>query len=82
MISRLSKRLLHQINNFVIKHNKLDFIEILFANIAYKNNMSITIPNELEQLSPFSIDINMVDSRLIQHPLKNVNDHEYLRSKI
>lgn len=80
-ICRLSKELLKNINNYTKKFKKLNFIEFLFNTIALHNNLIISNPIEFEPiLYRNNWDINKINRNYFYHPLKNINDHEYIRS--
>lgn len=79
-ICRLSDRLLKKIYNFTEKNKKLNFIEFLFNTIALHNNYIISNPVEFEPIVyRHNWDIDKVDINLLYHPIKNINDHKYIR---
>jgi hypothetical protein len=79
-ICRLSDRLLEKIYDFTKKYNKLNFIEFLFNTIALHNNYIINYPIEFESIVfRNNWDINNININLLYHPIKNINDHKYIR---
>jgi hypothetical protein len=79
-ICRLSDKLLNKIYDFTKKNGKLNFIEFLFNTIALHNNYIISNPTEFEPIVyRYNWDINNIDNNLLYHPIKNINDHKYIR---
>ena len=79
-ICRLSRPLLQKVNDFVDKHHTLEFIEILFTTLAFKNNLTIEQPIELNQTHCCNkIDISTSDPNVIYHNIKDFKEHETLR---
>jgi hypothetical protein len=85
-ICRMSNKMLSAIDDFVKKNGRLNFIEILFTNIADKNGMIITNPPQFRGMEYHSEHlqniINMaLDPEVIYHAVKNTKEHEDLRNK-
>jgi len=87
-ICRISKDLMKKVDDFVIKHKKLNYKEFMFHTLAIHNNMSIEIPVELkETITYFDNNVNDETIKLVKtynpiyHPLKNMNQHELIRKK-
>ena len=76
---RMSNKLLLEIHQFVQKHNKLEFIEFLFATLAYQNNLNIQTPGEYSHITCCEQNNNL-DPYKIHHPLKNLKEHENLHN--
>ena len=79
---RVSKQLLKEIVNYKIKHGHLFFIESMFNTIAHQNNLLIENPVELSTIHwNTSWNIDDIDIKKLYHPMKNMNDHIYIRNK-
>ena len=82
-ICRLSNRLLNKIKEFVYKHKKLTFIEVLFATLVIQNNYSYICPDEFVEIDCCKTHkISNLDPNILYHPIKNIEDHKILRQKI
>lgn len=80
-ICRLSKKLLEKINDYTKKFGQLNFIEFLFNTIALHNNLIISNPIELKYIIyRNNLDINKINKKYLYHPIKNINEHEYIRN--
>lgn len=78
--SRLSSRLLKQIDNYIIDRPLL-FIEALFNTLAIHHNYIIDIPQELSCIT-YDVKWNettIIDKNKIYHPLKQMNLHRQIR---
>jgi len=87
-LCRISKNLMKKVDEFVIKHGKLNYKEFLFHTLALHNNMNIEIPVELKESikflnvwTPSNITPNITYNP-IYHPVKDINYHEYIRQNI
>ena len=81
-ICRISNKLLSKINDYVIKNNKLEFLEILFSTLAHQNQLTIENPNELSKITWREVfDYDKLDTNILYHPMKNIDDHKLLRDK-
>ena len=81
-ICRLSRKLLKKINDFTKIHKKLNFIEFLFNTLAIHNNLTISNPIEFEPIVfRKDWDINNINVNYLYHPIKDINNHEYIREK-
>jgi hypothetical protein len=80
---RFSQKMLKGINDYVLEHKTLFFIEIMFATIAKRNNLIYDCPLELRKLSYNDVfkysDFNK--SHLF-HPIKDMIKHNIIRKYI
>ena len=86
-ICRISNELMKKADEFVIKHEKLNYKEFMFHTLALHNNMSIDIPVELkETITYYDSNYNTKNIELtktynpIYHPVKNMDYHEDIRN--
>jgi hypothetical protein len=81
-LCRLSRGLLQKVDEFVVKNGKLNFLEILFSNIADKNGMTIETPYTLGGIEHYPKEVGtVVDITIIHHAIKSMDDHVLLRKK-
>lgn len=79
---RVSKQLLKEIVNYKIKHGHLFFIESMFNTISHQNNLLIENPVELSTIHWNTCwNRDDIDIKKLYHPMKNMNDHIYIRNK-
>jgi hypothetical protein len=80
---RMSKLLLHYINDYIQQTKKMFFIEAMFPTIAHKYNLIYDMPQEFSKLvwrnNWQQNDLNRVD---FVHPIKNFNMHSIFRKNI
>ena len=82
-ICRLSNRLLSRIKDFVDKHKKLTFIEVLFTTLVLQNDYSYICPDEFINIDCCKThNISEIDPSGIYHPIKNIENHKSLRQKL
>ena len=85
-ITRISRELMNKVDEFVQKHHKLIYKEILFHTLAIHNNMSIITPLELSKIR-YPEEWDMLDiigdhnrgEKYIYHPIKDIQKHIELR---
>jgi hypothetical protein len=80
-ICRFSRKLLDSISSYAEKNNTLFFLEALFPSIAKYNELECyPLPSEFLTVTTCNIftakDFNKTD---LYHPVKNLNNHTYLR---
>ena len=81
--TRLSRRLLNSIREFVKKHKRLIFIEILFNTLAVKQGLKIVMPEELSTIIwRHEWTADTVDDKHLFHPIKDVDQHDSYRDRI
>ncbi len=87
-LCRVSNELMKKVDEFVIKHKKLNYKEFLFHTLVLHNNMSIEIPVELkETINYYDNNYNYKSIAVeksyipIYHPVKNIDIHESIRKK-
>jgi hypothetical protein len=87
-LTRISRELMNKVDEFVQKHHKLIYKEILFHTLAIHNNMSIITPPELSKIRyPEEWDVTDIvreqnrDTKYIYHPIKDLQKHIELRNK-
>lgn len=80
--SRLSKRLLKEVDNYVSDRH-LMFIEALFNTLAMHKGYTIDNPIEMAETITYNKkwDRDSVDIEKIYHPFKQIDDHQYIRNK-
>jgi hypothetical protein len=86
-LTRISKKLMMKVDDFVKTHKKLIYKEILFHTLALHNNMTIETPNCMSKIryvpewdvSDVINDLNE-NKKYIYHPIKNVQKHIELRT--
>lgn len=83
--SRLSRRLMEKVDEYVKNNNSLMFIEALFSTLALHNNY--IVDNPIELASSITYDKKwtmeeMKDKSKIYHPLKKIEEHEMYRKKM
>ena len=80
-ISRLSRRLLNDVDNYVKGNTHLIFIEALFNTLALHNSYSIAHPECISNTVTYDTQWNIkdLDIKNIYHPLKKIDDHKYIR---
>jgi hypothetical protein len=82
-ICRLSNKVLGKIKEFVDTHKKLTFLEVLFTTIVIQNNYTYVCPDEFIEVDCCKKhNISELDPKRIYHPIKNLDDHKYLRDKL
>jgi hypothetical protein len=83
--SRLSRRLMERVDEYVNNNNSLMFIEALFSTLALHNNYLVDNPEELASSITYdkkwSIE-EMTDKNKIYHPLKKIEEHEMYRKRM
>lgn len=79
--SRLSRRLLNDIDDY-LKDRHFMFIEALFSTIAHHKKYKIDHPEELVSTITYDKkwDPNYIDLSKIYHPIKNLEEHKYIRN--
>ena len=71
--SRLSRKLLNKINDFVLLNGRLVFIEILFSTIVTQEDMELVTPSELSTIIwRHNWTPDMIDEHHMYHPIKDV----------
>ena len=87
-IARISRELMNKVDEFVKKHNKLIYKEILFHTLALHNDMSIETPKEMSKIRyPQEWDILDVindynnGAKYIYHPIKDLQKQVELRNQ-
>jgi len=85
-LTRISRELMNKVDEFVQKHHKLIYKEILFHTLALHNNMSIITPSELSKIR-YPEEWDMLDiigdhnrgEKYIYHPIKDIQKHIEIR---
>jgi len=78
---RFSKNMMKCINNYVLEHKKLGFIEALFPTVAKKNMVKYSTPDELAEIHyRHNFVKNDIRKQNIYHPVKNLNIHIEFRN--
>lgn len=81
--SRLSRKLLIKIDEFVQKNNRLVFIEILFNTIVHHEKMTLAMPEQLSTIIwRHDWTHETVDEEHMFHPVKNVALHDSYRERL
>ena len=83
--SRLYRRLMEKVDEYVRNNNSLMFIEALFSTLALHNNYLVDNPEELASSITYDKkwDIEeMTDINKIYHPLKKIESHKMYRKKM
>uniref|UniRef100_A0A6C0D328 Glycosyltransferase n=1 Tax=viral metagenome TaxID=1070528 RepID=A0A6C0D328_9ZZZZ len=79
---RVSRKLIDKIIEYKNKKKHLFFIEAMFNTISLQNGFIIKNPIELSNIhwrTPWNKD--EIDTTKLYHPIKNIEDHEYIRKK-
>jgi len=77
---RISKKMMHCINDYVKEYNTLFFLEALFPTISIKNNLKNNNPDEFNNIY-YRHDFNVenIDNNNLFHPVKDLTKHIYFR---
>jgi len=84
-LTRISKRLMQKVDEFVKEHGRQIYKEILFHTLAIHNDMEIKTPAELKNITwndPLSHELAVQVQKkeiTIFHPIKDLNHHIQLR---
>ena len=78
---RLSRKLLTEVVKYKNKKGHLFFIEAMFNTIVLQNNLTIENPTSLSTIHwRTSWNLNDINYDNLYHPIKNIDDHDKLRS--
>lgn len=86
-LTRVSKKLMNKINEFIRIHKKMIYKEILFHTLAIHNHMEIQTPKEMQKIR-YPVEWDILDiityknnrEDFIYHPVKKLDNHVKLRS--
>jgi hypothetical protein len=81
--SRLSRRLLNEVKDFVHEKHRLFYLEVIFSTMVEQKKMSLVMPDELQTII-FRHDWNAdtVDEEHLYHPVKDVKLHDSYRERL
>lgn len=81
--TRLSRRLLGAVKEFVAQHKRLVFIEIIFNTLVAKQGMKLEMPEELSTIIwRHDWTPETVDTKHLFHPIKDVTIHDSYRERL
>lgn len=80
---RVSRKVLHEIGEFVKRKQKLFFIEALFPTITHSIHGTVTFPLELSNIIyQYHWNLtNIISKRHLFHPVKDIKSHQYFRNE-
>jgi hypothetical protein len=81
--TRLSRRLLEAVKEFVAQHKRLVFIEIIFNTLVVQKNFKLEMPQELSKIIwRHEWTADTVDAKHLFHPIKDVTIHDSYRERL
>jgi hypothetical protein len=80
---RVSRNLLDKVIKYKQTRGHLFFIEAMFNTIALQNDLEIRCPSELSTIHwRTSWPVSEIDIKKLYHPLKNIEEHKYIRETL
>lgn len=81
--TRVSRKLLYRLVQFVNTHRRLAFIEIIFNTIVFHENMTLVMPEELQTIIwRHNWAPEAVDKHHMFHPVKDTELHDSFRDRL
>jgi len=81
--TRLSRRLLNAVVDFVDEHKRLVFIEIIFNTLVVQKKFKLEMPEELSTIIwRHEWTAETLDSKHLFHPIKDVTIHDSYRVRL
>ena len=81
--TRLSRRMLDSVRDFVRQHKRLVFIEIIFNTLAVQQGMKMALPDELSTIIwRHQWTEDTIDDKHLFHPIKDVELHDSYRDRL
>jgi len=82
-VTRMSRKLLNHIAQYIEIHKKLFFVEAMFPTIAHKHNLIYNTPSEFQNiLWRYDWQLTELTKYDFFHPLKNPDKHQQLRKNM